>query len=212
MCCIFHTMKQTSIFIFLTLFVFSATAEGAHDLGWFIKKYQNVQIASSTYQQISRHEKLIEYFSSLHYFKPGYRVDSDFIRALIFAESSANTKAQSEKDARGLTQIIYSTGLQAARELAETRYPFHYVSQEELRNLKPHDLYKPAINLLLACYLISKYNLKFNGRLDLVVAAWNAGENAIKNNSPPPYKETLNLIGKVNGYFLYLLKKNNRMH
>jgi soluble lytic murein transglycosylase-like protein len=204
-------MRQTSIFISLILFVLSGTTQAAPDLDSFIKKYQHVKISPSIYQQLSRHEKLIEHFSSLHYLKPGSRVDADFIRALIVAESSANTRAQSTKDARGLTQIIYSTGLQAARELAKTRYPFHYVSQEELTNLKPHDLYKPAINLLLACYLIAKYNLQFNGRLDLVVAAWNAGEKTIKNNSPPPYKETLNLIGKVNGYFLYLLKKNNRI-
>ena len=204
-------MKSTVIFIIFAFFIFPGPTQGAQDLDSFIKKYQHVKIAPSTYQQLSRHEKLIEHFSSLHYFKPGYRVDADFIRALIVAESSANTKAQSEKDARGLTQIIYSTGLQAARELAATGYPFRYVSQKDLRNLKPHDLYKPEINLLLACYLISKYNLQFNGRLDLVVAAWNAGEKAIKNNTPPPYQETLNLIGKVNGYFLYLLTKKNRI-
>ena len=69
------------------------------------------------------------------------------------------------------------------------------------------DLYDPAINILLACYLIAKYNNKFEGKLDLVVSAWNAGENSISDNRPPQYDETLNLIGKVNGFFICLLRE-----
>lgn len=184
----------------------TVTAQAA-DLDWYVKKYRHVQVSRSLHRELAAYERLIEYFSGLSYFKPRHRVDADFLRALMIAESAVDPEARSDKDARGLTQILYPTGLQAARELAQTRYPFHYVSHEQLSNLQPRDLHDPAINLLLACYLIAKYNLKYNGRLDLVVAAWNAGEHSIKNDSPPPYRETLDLIGKVNGYFLALLEK-----
>lgn len=173
----------------------------------FVNKYQQVQIGKSLRQRLAQHRHLINYFSSLYFIKPRHHVDPDFLRALIIAESSARPTARSNKDARGLTQILYATAQQAATELAETGYPFRYVSHAQLRNLKPNDLYDPAINLLIACYLIAKYNHQYQGRIELVVSAWNAGSGSIVNNTPPPYIETLDLIGKVNGYFVALLKQ-----
>ncbi len=81
-----------------------------------------------------------------------------------------------------------------------------------LKNFKEDDLFDPATNILLTCYLISKYNFRYNGKLDLVISAWNAGENigSLKIGKPAPYSETHNLIGKVNGYYLYLLKLKKR--
>jgi len=60
----------------------------------------------------------------------------------------------------------------------------------------------------LTCVLISKYNYLYDGKIELVLSAWNAGENVapLKNKLPVNYQETENLIGKVNGYFLYFLK------
>lgn len=157
--------------------------------------------------RLAHYKHLIDYFSSLQYIQPRHYVNSDFLAALIIAESAVENSAHSNKDARGLTQILYPTGKQAAQELAETGYHFRYVNQQQLRNLQPNDLHDPAINLLLACYLIAKYNAKYQGRIDLVVSAWNAGGGSIVNNSPPLYEETLDLIGKVNGYFLALQKQ-----
>ena len=155
---------------------------------------------------MARFNHLIEYFSSFSYFKPRHKVNANFIRALMLAESNGEPRATSNKDAKGLCQITFPTGKQAASELAKKNINFRYVSKRRLLNLRPHDLYSPSINILLTCYLISKYNYTFQGKLDLVVAAWNAGEYSITNNRPPQYKETLNLIGKVNGYFIYFLK------
>ncbi len=81
-----------------------------------------------------------------------------------------------------------------------------------LKNFKEEDLFDPATNILLTCYLISKYNFRYDGKLDLVISAWNAGENidSLKVGKPAPYSETHNLIGKVNGYYLYLLRLKKR--
>ncbi|PID72482.1 MAG: lytic murein transglycosylase [Desulfobulbus propionicus] len=174
-------------------------------LSRYVQKHRNIQVTHQQSQKIARYDYLIQYYSSIAYFRAGHKVNADFIRALMLAESNGDPKAISPKDARGLCQITFPTGKQAATELAQKNIRFKYVSRNRLLNLRPNDLYNPAINVLLTCYLISKYNFQFQGKLDLVVAAWNAGEHSITNNRPPQYQETLNLIGKVNGYFIHFL-------
>jgi soluble lytic murein transglycosylase-like protein len=130
---------------------------------------------------------------------------------LILAESDARPKAVSNKGAMGLGQIIYSTGKQAALELSKSRFHFRNISKNRLQNFKANDLFDPEMNILLTCYLISKYNYKFNGRLELVLTAWNAGENQeeLTEGQVASYFETHELIGKVNSYYIDLLRKRS---
>jgi len=179
-------------------------------LNQYVKKYKELQVTAQQQRRIQHYDYLITYFCSFAFFKPRHKVNPDFIRALILAESDCQPKAKSRRNAKGLTQIIFTTGKQAAKELARKNIHFRYVSKEKLRNFKEKDLYDPAVNILLSCYLIAKYNIQHNGRLDLVVSAWNAGEYSIKDHKPAQYKETLNHIGKVNGYFIYFLRHKNR--
>jgi len=199
-------------FVFVLLFVFVATccfiSPAAASLQEYMTKHRGIQVTREQHKRLSDYEDLITYFCSFSFFEPRHKVNPDFIRALILAESNCKSKALSDKNARGLTQIIYTTGKQAARELVEKDIHFEYVSKEQLRQLKPEDLYKPEVNILLSCYLVAKYNYQNKGKLDLVVSAWNAGEYSITDNKPAQYKETLNHIGKVNGYFIDLL--NNK--
>ena len=127
---------------------------------------------------------------------------------MILAESSADPQAISSKGALGLGQIILTTATQAGRELAQSKTHFRYVSKKKLINLTKNDLFDPAVNILLTCYLISKYNFKFDGKIDLVLTAWNAGENteSLTYGRHAPYRETEDLIGKVNAYFVFFLK------
>ncbi len=174
-----------------------------------IDKYKDTEVSSQAFKRLSPYNKFIDYYSQFTFFRKHHKVSPDFIRALILAESSANPLAVSVKGAMGLGQIIYPTGKQAAKELSQSKFKFRSISRNKLINLKKEDLFDPAINILLTCYLISKYNYKFNGRLELVISAWNAGEyhNALRKGRPVPYKETHNLIGKVNGYYIDLLQK-----
>lgn len=176
----------------------------------FVKKYNNVQISRQGLEKIKNYDKYINHFSDIAFFKPRHKVHPDFIRALILAESQADPQAISNKDARGLGQILPETGRIAGRELYNTGNDFTYVTRSKLKNIKASDLHDPAINILLTCYLISKYNYEYDGQLQLVVSAWNAGQNAITDNQPPNYNETLDLIGKINGYFKYLLAQNKQ--
>lgn len=165
-------------------------------------------------ERIEQYNYLIDYFTSFSYFKPRYKVSGDFIRALILAESGGNQHAVSSKNAYGLGQIILTTGRMAAKELSTSDTLFRYIDRETLNNLQREDLFDPAINILLTCYLIAKYNHKFDGRLDLVVSAWNAGENtrSLSQGQHAPYSETKELIGRVNGYYLYLLRQKGLIH
>lgn len=202
-----RTARTTLLIIISLLLMLPTNTHARKELLPFINKYKRVQVSQYHHKRLAQYRHLIDYFSSLHYVKPRHNVNPDFLSALMIAESSVNTKARSNKDARGLTQILYSTGRQAALELARTQYTFRYVHRKQLLNLKPNDLYNPAINLLIASYLIAKYNHQYQGRIELVISAWNAGTGSIINNTPPRYRETLDLIGKVNGYYLALRKQ-----
>lgn len=173
-----------------------------------VSKYKNKEVSQISIERLEQYDHLIRYFSNFSYFVPNHKVSADFVRALILAESSANPKAISNKKALGLGQILLTTGQEAGLVLAQSKTRFRYVNKKTLRNLKKSDLLNPAVNILITCYLIAKYNAKFDGKLDLVVSAWNAGENtaSLKKGKHAPYRETEDLIGKVNAYYVYLLR------
>ncbi|MEN8188524.1 MAG: lytic transglycosylase domain-containing protein [Thermodesulfobacteriota bacterium] len=195
--------------LLLPLIILLGAGHGECSLKKYVDKYSKSTISQQRLDRVSRYNDLIDYYCRFTFFRPKHRVSPDFIKALILAESDGNPRAVSHKRAMGLGQIILTTGQEAGRELARRHIDFQHVSRSTLKNITAKDLFDPAVNILLTCYLISKYNHKFNGRLDLVLTAWNAGENTrqLRWGRPAPYRETLNLIGKVNGYYLFLLKQ-----
>ncbi|MBU1568262.1 MAG: lytic transglycosylase domain-containing protein [Proteobacteria bacterium] len=200
--------SQTTALLLLILFSLSLATKSYGSLQNSVIKYQNRGIVRQDIERLAQFDEYIRYFSGFSYFLPKHKVSADFVRALILAESGANPNAISAKNARGLGQILFSTGAQAGKELAKSLTFFRHVSKHTLNNLSEEDLFDPAINILITCYLIAKYNYRFNGRLDLVVSAWNAGENteSLSFHKHAPYRETEDLIGKINAYYIFLLK------
>lgn len=205
-------MKHLLLFFVLTATILSifqfdpvCSFGGLHSS---VSKYKDSEVSQTSIQRLKKYDHLIRYFSDFSYFVPKHKVSADFVRALILAESSANHRAVSNKEALGLGQILVTTGQEAALVLSKSKTHFRYVTKKTLQNLKRSDLFDPAVNILITCYLIAKYNAKFDGKLDLVVSAWNAGENtkSLKIGKHAPYKETEDLIGKVNAYYVYLLR------
>ena len=203
-----QTLKN-SILLLCTCALLLVPVSGHSELVRSINKYKDINLSTERLNKIGRYQGLIEYFAGFTFFQPRHKVSPDFIRALILAESDANPTAISRKNAIGLGQIIASTGIEAGVELSKGTVDFHNISSARLSNLSEQDLYDPAVNILLTCYLIAKYNYKFNGQLALVLSAWNAGENIkeLKQGQYAPYQETHELIGKVNGYYLCLLQQ-----
>ncbi len=112
------------------------------------------------------------------------KVDSDLVKAVIQIESSRDARAHSHKGAMGLMQLIPETAKRFG-----VKNPW-----DPRQNVKGGILYLR--------YLLSY----FRGNVDYVLAAYNAGENAVdKHGGIPPYKETRNYVKKIRR--LYKAKK-----
>ena len=115
-----------------------------------------------------------------------HNIDFELLQALIVTESGFNTGAVSPKGAVGLMQIMPATarryGVESDRKMAiETK------------------LTDPKINIKTGTrYLRDLINM-FPGRLELALAAYNAGEGAVQKagNQIPNYKETQNYVKTV---------------
>ncbi len=162
------------------------------------------EVAPSPLQlgRLYKFEAYIRYFTSISYGPNDARVSPEYLKALILTESGGHRFAHSSKGARGLTQIMPATGRNVAKKLAAEGYDYLYVDEKDLAHLGADRLYDPAINILIACYLSATYHERFEGRTELVAAAWNAGPGAVTRygNEPPPYRETQALITRILGY------------
>ena len=124
---------------------------------------------------IRRYSPLIETASLAH------GVDKDLVHAVISAESGYNPSALSRAGAVGLMQLMPQTA---------KRYG--------VKNI--HD---PADNIHGGVRYLKDLLVMFNGNIELAVAAYNAGENAVirYGHKIPPYAETVQYVPKVLGFY-----------
>jgi len=102
-------------------------------------------------------------------------VDPLLVRAVIQVESNYQTRARSPKGAMGLMQLMPSTA-----RVYRVRNPFD-----------PRTNIEAGIKHLKS--LIDRF-----GRVELGLAAYNAGEGAVtKFNGIPPYRETRNYVSRI---------------
>ncbi len=110
-----------------------------------------------------------------------HELNPDLLAAMARAESAYDPGAVSSKGARGLLQLMPATAERfgvAAREL--------------------HD---PARNVLAAARYLTWLRRRFEDDLPRVLAGYNAGEGAVDaHDGVPPYRETMNFIGRVYGF------------
>ena len=120
-------------------------------------------------------EKLVREAANRH------RVDPALVRAVIETESNWNPKAWSHKGAGGLMQLIPTTA---------QRYG-------------AFDVFDPQQNIDAGVKHLKWLLERYNGNLDLALAAYNAGEGAVDRvHGIPAYRETRNYVQKVqNAYF-----------
>lgn len=106
-----------------------------------------------------------------------YAVDARLLHAVIQVESNYNAAAHSPAGALGLMQVIPSTG----------------------RRFGARDLLDPLQNLRAGTAYLVWLDRHFGGDLSLVLAAYNAGEGAVRRHGRriPPYAETQSYVKRV---------------
>ncbi len=115
-------------------------------------------------------EKLVKEAAERH------RVDPALVRAVIQTESNWNPKAYSHKGAGGLMQLIPTT---AQRYGAD-------------------DVFNPQQNVDAGVRHLKRLLERYNGNLDLALAAYNAGEGAVdRAHGIPAFRETRNYVQRV---------------
>jgi soluble lytic murein transglycosylase-like protein len=127
-----------------------------------------------------RFEPLIEQYAKLQ------QLDPALVKAVIAVESSFQPNAVSIKGAVGLMQIIPETGERYGIVGDATRSV-----EQKLRD--------PAINLRVGTRYLHDLLVLFADDLELALAAYNAGENAVTryDNTVPPFAETLEYVKLV---------------
>ena len=145
------------------------------------------------------HKEIVEEYCGL------YDVDEYLVQSIIRAESFYDEKAVSPKGAMGLMQIMPETGEWIAEKL-------------NLETFRKEDLFDCEKNIMMGVWYISYLSDRFDGDLNNVIAAYNAGPTNVskwlsqtdlsedgKNLTDIPFEETKKYQETVNSaYEMYL--------
>lgn len=109
-----------------------------------------------------------------------YGVSFPLIKAIIKAESDFDPRAVSKKGAKGLMQIM----------------------PENFKLLGIEDPFDPSQNIHAGARYFKQMYDRFNGKLALSLAAYNAGPKAVERyKTVPPYEETEEYVRRVLKFF-----------
>lgn len=117
-----------------------------------------------------------------------YGIEEELIKALIKTESDFRPHVVSKKGAVGLMQILPDTA----------------------QKMGLFNIEDPHMNIDAGCKILKMLLDKYNGDIELSLAAYNAGETAVhKYKGIPPYEETINYVQKVIWYYTSHYKKES---
>jgi soluble lytic murein transglycosylase len=110
----------------------------------------------------------LPYRHSLEEYSRQQSLDPFLVAALIRQESEFNTKAVSRANARGLTQVMPSTGRQLSRKLKIPRYSTSM-------------LFSPDMNLRIGTYYLKALSDQLQGKWEETLASYNAGKSRVNS-------------------------------
>ena len=117
-----------------------------------------------------------DYDDHVRFVSEKYEVDWRLVTAVMKVESNFNPHALSRKGAQGLMQLMPGTA-------------------KMYRVKRPYD---PQQNIEAGVKHLKKLMTRYNNHLELVLAAYNAGEKAVDRfNGIPPFNETRQYVKKV---------------
>jgi len=109
-----------------------------------------------------------------------YQIPEQLVRAIIKVESDYDPRAVSVSGARGLMQLMPDTA----------------------DRLQVRDIADPRENIFGGVRFLRILANDFNGDLELTIAAYNAGEEAVMRfGGIPPYAQTRNYVAKVTAFY-----------
>jgi soluble lytic murein transglycosylase-like protein len=109
-----------------------------------------------------------------------YQIPEQLVRAVIKVESDYDPRAVSVSGARGLMQLMPDTA----------------------DRLQVRDIHDPRENIFGGVRFLRILANTFNGDLELTVAAYNAGEDAVmRSGGIPPIQQTRDYVVKVTRYY-----------
>lgn len=143
----------------------------------------------------------LEYTEYVEKYSSEYKLDKHMVYAVIKAESGFNSQAVSPRDAKGLMQIMDSTGEWAAKKM-------------DIDHFQSSMLLEPETNIRIGCWYISYLLKQFNNDNVLALAAYNAGSGNVskwlkdpeiskdgKTLGVIPFQETDNYVGRIQKYY-----------
>jgi len=129
---------------------------------------------STQFHSTDKYDKLISNASK------EFNVDSRLLKAMIKAESDFDPRAVSRKGAMGLMQIM----------------------PENFKMLNLKNPFDPWQNIRAGAQYFKQLYKRFNGKLALSLAAYNAGPTAVdRYKNIPPYQETEEYVRRVLRYY-----------
>lgn len=112
----------------------------------------------------------------VHLWAPEYSLEPGLVLAVISAESNFNPNAESHKGALGLMQLIPTTA----------------------KRFGVNNAFDPADNMHGGMAYLQWLLQHFDGDVELALAGYNAGENAVAHyQGIPPYRETKEYIRRI---------------
>jgi soluble lytic murein transglycosylase-like protein len=135
--------------------------------------------------------RAIAYHPAIRAAAERYSVDPHVLWTIAYLETRFRPQLVSHKGARGLMQFIPATG---------RRYGL----------LTRNDLHDPLRSIDAAARYVRDLDSMFAGRIDLVLAGYNAGENAVINSGyrVPPYRETRSYVARGVSVFRRITQSN----
>ncbi len=120
------------------------------------------------------------YISLINEWAPQYNLDANLVEAVVAVESNYDRFAVSKKGAQGLMQLVPATA----------------------KRFGVRDAFDPADNIRGGIRYLDFLMSYFQGNLEHVLAAYNAGENTVvRYHGVPPYPETQKYIRKVTSLY-----------
>lgn len=140
----------------------------------------NIQTKKATPKAASQQ---VAYLDAIHKIAAAYQLNPELVKAIIKVESNYNHQAVSRKGAQGLMQLMPATA---------KRFGVSDV-------LDPEDNINGGAKFLR--FLLDEFG---ENNLELVLAGYNAGEQAVRKygNQIPPYAETRQYIEQVLAHYL----------